>query len=235
MPLGRFMNSITLLSFLILGLGVCMSLSAVAAQGEGQKPVVVLDTSAGPITVQLDPEKAPITVENFLKYVDEGFYDNLIFHRVMSGFMVQGGGMTDQMEEKSTGKHAPIKNESKGGFDLRLISSLNDASGIPTEGKNLIIVAAVNHVLHFRIFDGDGKVVEDTDERLTEKARQIEDLRKQLESLWPPHELTASEKGRVITAVTSIVGHTPKGGLSNLRGTIAMARTNNPDSATCQF
>src|SRR5271157_3089367 len=116
MPLGRFMNSITLLSFLILGLGVCMSLSAVAAQGEGQKPVVVLDTSAGPITVQLDPEKAPITVENFLKYVDEGFYDNLIFHRVMSGFMVQGGGMTDQMVEKSVGKHRPIKNESSNGL-----------------------------------------------------------------------------------------------------------------------
>ena len=88
------------------------------------------------------------------------------------------------------------------------MSSLNDVSGIPTEGKNLIIVAAVNHVLHFRIFDGDGKVVVDTDEkRLTEQARQIEDLRKQLESLWPPHELTRSDKGRVITAVTSIVGH----------------------------
>ena len=94
------------------------------------------------------------------------------------------------------------------GFDLRLMSSLNDVSGIPTEGKNLIIVAAVNNVLHFRIFDGDGKVVVDTDEkRLTEQARQIEDLRKQLESLWPPHELTRSDKGRVITAVTSIVGH----------------------------
>ena len=72
-------------------------------------------------------------------------------------------------------------------------------------------MAAVDHVLHFRIFDGDGKMVVDTDEkRLTEQARQIEDLRKQLESLWPPHELTRSEKGRVITAVTSIVGHTPK-------------------------
>ena len=102
------------------------------------------------------------------------------------------------------------------GFDLRLMSSLNDVSGIPTEGKNLIIVAAetiivaaVNSVLHFRIFDVDGKVVVDTDEkRLTEQARQIEELRKQLESLWPPHELTSSEKVRVITAVTSIVGRT---------------------------
>ena len=96
------------------------------------------------------------------------------------------------------------------GFDLRLMSSLNDASGIPTEGKDLIIVAAVNNVLHFRIFDGDGKVVVDTDEKtLTEQTRQIEALRKQLEGLWPPYELSRSDKGRVITVVTSIVGHTP--------------------------
>ena len=81
------------------------------------------------------------------------------------------------------------------GCDLRLMSSVNNVSGIPTAGKNLIIVAAVNNVLHFRIFDGDGKMVVDTDEkRLTEQARQIEDLKKQLESLWPPHELTRFEK-----------------------------------------
>ncbi len=49
--------------------------------------MVVLDTSMGPITLELNPDKAPISVENFLKYVDEGFYDNLIFHRVMPGFM----------------------------------------------------------------------------------------------------------------------------------------------------
>ena len=60
----------------------------------------MLDTSLGTITLELDPEKAPITVENFLKYVDEGFYDNLIFHRVIPGFMIQGGGMDDQMNEK---------------------------------------------------------------------------------------------------------------------------------------
>ena len=102
--------------------------------------------------------------------------------------------------------------EGPGEFDLRLMFSLNDVSGIPTEGKNLIIVAAVNHVLHFRIFGGDGKVVVDTDEtRLPEQARQIEDLRKQLESLWPLHEITRSDTGWVVTAVTSIVGHTRLG------------------------
>jgi WD40 repeat protein/quercetin dioxygenase-like cupin family protein len=94
--------------------------------------------------------------------------------------------------------------------DLRLLSSVDHVSGIPTEGKNLIIVATANHVLRFRIFDDDGTVVVDTDEnRLTTQGLQIEDLRTQLESLWPPHELTSSDKHRVITAVTSIVGHAP--------------------------
>ena len=110
------MTSITLLSVVVLGLGACLSLGAVAGQDSTQKPVVVLDTSLGAITLELYPDKAPITVENFLKYVDEGFYDNLIFHRVMPGFMVQGGGMTDQMVEKSEGKHQPIKNESSNGL-----------------------------------------------------------------------------------------------------------------------
>ena len=70
-------------------------------------------------------------------------------------------------------------------------------------------MAAVNNVLHFRIFDDDGKRVVDTDEqRLTGQARQIENLRERLKSLWPPHELTRSNKHRVTTAVTSIVGYT---------------------------
>jgi hypothetical protein len=70
------------------------------------------------------------------------------------------------------------------GCGLRLMSSVNDVSGIPAEGKDLIIVAAVNGVLHFRVFDADGKVAVDTDEkRLTEQVRKTEDLRKQLETL----------------------------------------------------
>jgi len=95
------------------------------------------------------------------------------------------------------------------GCDLRLMPSLNDVSDIPKGGKDLIIVAAVDNVLHFRMFDGAGKMVVDTDEkRLTERAGQIEDLRTQLVDLWPPHELTPSEHDRLITAVTSIVGQT---------------------------
>jgi WD40 repeat protein len=96
------------------------------------------------------------------------------------------------------------------GFDLRLMSSLSDASRIPAEGKDLIIVAAVGQVLHFRIFDGEGKVVVDTSEKgLPAQAHRIEALRGQLQGLWPPHKLTRIEKELVIPAVTSIVGHTP--------------------------
>jgi hypothetical protein len=101
-------------------------------------------------------------------------------------------------------------------FDLRLMSVADGESRIPTEGKNLVVVAAIDQVLHFRVFDSDGNRVVDTDERrLTEQVRLIEDLREQLESLWPPHELTGSEKRRVITAVGTIVGHPPpeQGGL----------------------
>ena len=90
--------------------------------------------------------------------------------------------------------------------DLRLMASMTDASNIPTEGKNLIIVAAVDDVLHFRIFDRNGKRVNDTDEKkLTKQPQKIENLRKELVSLWPPHELTREEKDRIITVVTSIV------------------------------
>jgi cyclophilin family peptidyl-prolyl cis-trans isomerase len=109
------MTSITRLSVAVLGLGACLSAIAAAGQGAAEKPVVVLDTSLGAITVELYPDKAPITVKNFLEYVDEGFYDNLIFHRVMPRFMIQGGGMTDQLSEKPVNKQ-PIKNESSTGL-----------------------------------------------------------------------------------------------------------------------
>ena len=77
-------------------------------------PEVLIETTSGEILIELYEDKAPKTVANFLKYVDDGFYDNTIFHRVISGFMIQGGGMTVRMEEKSTG--APIENEARNGL-----------------------------------------------------------------------------------------------------------------------
>jgi cyclophilin family peptidyl-prolyl cis-trans isomerase len=77
-------------------------------------PIVVMETSLGEIRIELNPEKAPVTVANFLSYVRQGFYDGLIFHRVIKGFMIQGGGFTADMVQKKTGD--PIKNEAGNGL-----------------------------------------------------------------------------------------------------------------------
>ena len=76
--------------------------------------MVRLETSMGDIELELDAEKAPKTVENFLSYVKSGHYDGTIFHRVINGFMIQGGGMTAEMKEKATGD--PIENEADNGL-----------------------------------------------------------------------------------------------------------------------
>ncbi|MDA1315776.1 MAG: peptidylprolyl isomerase [Acidobacteria bacterium] len=78
-----------------------------------QNPVVELDTSKGAIKIELLLDKAPETVNNFLKYVDEGHYDGTIFHRVIPNFMVQGGGFDEKFSEKSS--HPPVKNEADNG------------------------------------------------------------------------------------------------------------------------
>lgn len=80
-------------------------------------PKILLETNLGNITLVLDPDKAPITVANFLEYAKSGFYDNTIFHRVIPGFMIQGGGYTVNREEKPTS--APIRNESTNGLRNR--------------------------------------------------------------------------------------------------------------------
>jgi len=76
--------------------------------------VVVLETSLGTIELELDAEKAPISVENFLAYVDAGHYDGTLFHRVIPGFMIQGGGFDTSMKQKAT--RGPIKNEADNGL-----------------------------------------------------------------------------------------------------------------------
>ena len=102
------------------GLAVLISQAAATFAADADHPVVILDTTAGPITLELDRKAAPISTENFLKYVDKGFYDGTLFHRVMPGFMIQGGGMTDAgggaLRDKREGLFPPIKNESSNGL-----------------------------------------------------------------------------------------------------------------------
>ena len=76
--------------------------------------MVKLETSMGNIVIELNEQAAPVTVKNFLGYVEEGFFDGTIFHRVIPNFMIQGGGFTAEMEEKQT--HAPIVNEADNGL-----------------------------------------------------------------------------------------------------------------------
>ncbi|MEL7559032.1 peptidylprolyl isomerase [Stutzerimonas chloritidismutans] len=77
-------------------------------------PHVLLNTSMGEIEIELEAEKAPVSVKNFLEYVESGFYDGTVFHRVIPGFMIQGGGFNEGLSQKKT--RAPIKNEADNGL-----------------------------------------------------------------------------------------------------------------------
>lgn len=84
------------------------------AWGKTSAPVVIMETSLGTMEIELNQEKAPATVKNFLSYVDDKFYEGTIFHRVISNFMIQGGGFTKEMTQKPT--RGPIKNEADNGL-----------------------------------------------------------------------------------------------------------------------
>jgi cyclophilin family peptidyl-prolyl cis-trans isomerase len=107
------MNRVGILSTaLVLAFFAAVAPTGLFAQESGN-PVVVIETTEGNITVELLKDKAPITVENFLAYVEADFYRGTIFHRVIKGFMIQGGGFKQDMSRKET--RPPIKNEAKNG------------------------------------------------------------------------------------------------------------------------
>ena len=89
---------------------MAMAMAVTAAEDSVDNPRVIIKTTDGDIVIELYAEKSPVTVENFLQYVDAGYYDNTVFHRVISNFMIQGGGFSTEMKEKPT--RDPIINES---------------------------------------------------------------------------------------------------------------------------
>ena len=93
-----------------------------------------IETSMGSITVELDDEKAPITVANFLAYAQSGHYEGTIFHRVIDGFMIQGGGLTKALDQKETNK--PIKNEAANG--------LTNARGTIAMARTMVVDSATS-------------------------------------------------------------------------------------------
>ena len=116
--------------------------------GQAANPKVLIKTSMGDITLELDQAKAPITVKNFLAYVDAKFYDGTIFHRVIPGFMIQGGGLTADMQQKAG--NPAIKNESGNG--------LKNARGSVAMARGNDLNSAtsqfyINHVDNFSLDD----------------------------------------------------------------------------------
>lgn len=142
---------------------------AAAAQQKKENIVVELHTGKGLIVVELDQEKAPETVKNFQKYVEDGFYDGTIFHRVIANFMIQGGGMTADMKEKDT--RAPIKNEADNGLpNERYTIAMARTNDPHSATAQFFINTAGNDFLNHRAPSGSawgyavfGKVIEGQD------------------------------------------------------------------------
>jgi cyclophilin family peptidyl-prolyl cis-trans isomerase len=112
----------------------------------GDEMKVLLSTNYGDIAIELEVDRAPVTVENFLNYVEQGFYKDTIFHRVIPGFMIQGGGMTKDMTQKKT--NPPIKNEAENGLlNLRGTLAMARTSDKDSATSQFFINLADNHFL----------------------------------------------------------------------------------------
>jgi|TARA_B100001059_G_scaffold153800_1_gene153432 peptidyl-prolyl cis-trans isomerase B (cyclophilin B) len=109
------MKKIQLLSILICGLVFSSSIEASSQSKETAMTSVTINTTIGAIHLELDQDKAPITVANFVALANAGYYEGTIFHRIIPGFMVQGGGLTEDMQNKSSGTD-PIQNEANNGL-----------------------------------------------------------------------------------------------------------------------
>jgi len=115
----------------------------------GQNPVVVMKTSLGDIEIELYHDKAPVTVNNFLAYVDSGFYDGTVFHRVINNFMIQGGGMIPGLQEKRT--LSPIKNEAGNGLsNLRGTIAMARTQDVNSATSQFFINVADNRYLDYK-------------------------------------------------------------------------------------
>jgi peptidyl-prolyl cis-trans isomerase B (cyclophilin B) len=126
---------------LIAVLGLACALPGFA---QAANPLVKLTTSKGVIVLELDPAKAPATVENFLKYVKDGYYDGLVFHRVISGFMIQGGGMDKNLNPKPGGR-APIKNEADNGLKNDAYTVAMARTSDPDSATSQFFINVVNN------------------------------------------------------------------------------------------
>jgi len=152
----RFMRATKLVVFAIMAAAITLTIMAGGASlAARSNPVVKIQTSMGDIEVELYPDKAPKTVENFLNYVNKGFYNGTVFHRVINGFMIQGGGLNDKMQLKATDK--PIKNEADNGltndeYTLAMARTMDPDSAT----AQFFINVTDNDFLNFKSKDAQG-------------------------------------------------------------------------------
>jgi cyclophilin family peptidyl-prolyl cis-trans isomerase len=128
---------------LVILVTCCLTMAATSEDAAAQSstnPVVAIETSLGTITAELDRANAPLSVENFLQYIESGHYNGTIFHRVIKGFMVQGGGRTADLTEKPT--RPPIKNEARNGLTNDRGTLLNN-SGITPDAYGYAVFGRV--------------------------------------------------------------------------------------------
>ena len=141
-----------------IALAAIFSVATPAAAQDANAPKVKLSTSMGDIVVQLDPAKAPKTVENFLQYVKDKHYDGTIFHRVIDGFMVQGGGFTADMAQKPV--RAPIALEAANGLKNDKYTIAMARTNVPDSATaQFFINVKDNAMLNARQPSGDGYAV----------------------------------------------------------------------------
>ncbi len=151
----------------LFALLLCCAMQSSYPLTQNKKTMVKLHTNLGTITLQLNAEKAPLTVKNFLEYVNSGFYDNTIFHRVIVNFMIQGGGFESGMKQKKT--NAPIKNEAANGLTNDTYTIAMARTSDPhSASAQFFINTKDNHFLNNPGQDGwgycvFGKVVEGTE------------------------------------------------------------------------
>ncbi len=119
------------------------SLTGAQLSWAGDAPKVSLKTNQGTIVIELNAEKAPISVENFLTYVREGYYEGVIFHRVIKDFMIQGGGFDADLNKKDT--HAPIKNEADNGLSNQRGTIAMARTNDPHSGSAQFFINTVNN------------------------------------------------------------------------------------------
>lgn len=136
--------------------GAAIAISALAFQtlSAQENQMVVIKTSAGDITVELYADKAPISVENFLTYAKEGFYEGTIFHRVIDGFMIQCGGMTEDMSQKKN--RAPIKNEAGNGLQNKKYTLAMARTSVPDSATSQFFINVADNGFLDRAQSQDG-------------------------------------------------------------------------------